>query len=125
MKLRNYTCGLFALAVCCATMLGQTVTSSMVGTVVDPADAAITGAPVTLTNAGTGAVRTAITGEPGVSQVLLVGDGVHAVVDDAGRRIPELQAALDRAGVGFTEIVIAAPSIEDVFVALLESGDAT
>ena len=71
------------------------------------------------------AVRTAITGEPGVSQVLLVGDGVHAVVDDAGRRIPELQAALDRAGVGFTEIVIAAPSIEDVFVALLESGDAT
>ncbi len=71
------------------------------------------------------AVRAAITGQPGVSNVLLVGDGVHAMVDDAARRIPELRAALDQAGVAFTEIAVATPSIEDVFVALLEFGEPT
>jgi ABC-2 type transport system ATP-binding protein len=70
------------------------------------------------------AVRAAITGQPGVSQVLLVGDGVHAVVDDAHERIPQLRDALGHAGVPFTDVAVAAPSIEDVFVALLETGDA-
>jgi len=70
------------------------------------------------------AVRAAITGQPGVSQVLLVGDGVHAVVDDAHERIPQLRDALGHAGVPFTDVAVAAPSIEDVFVALLETGGA-
>jgi ABC-2 type transport system ATP-binding protein len=69
------------------------------------------------------AMRTALTGQQGVSHVLLVGDGVHAVVDDAAR-IPQLREALGRAGVPFTGIAVATPSIEDVFVALLETGDA-
>ena len=69
------------------------------------------------------AVRAAITGQPGVSHVLLVGDGVHAVVDDANVRIPQLLDALRRAGVSFADVAVAAPSIEDVFVALLETGD--
>ena len=38
----------FGLALCCASMFGQTVASSVEGTVVDPADAVIAGAPVTL-----------------------------------------------------------------------------
>ncbi len=69
------------------------------------------------------AVRAAITGQAGVSQVLLVGDGVHAVVDDANVRIPQLLDALRRADVSFADVAVAAPSIEDVFVALLETGD--
>ena len=69
-------------------------------------------------------MRAAITGQPGVSQVLLVGDGVHAVVDDANVRIPQLRDVLGRAGLSFADIAVAAPSIEDVFVALLETGDA-
>ena len=69
------------------------------------------------------AVRAAITGQAGVSQVLLVGDGVHAVVDDANVRIPQLLEALRRADVSFADVAVAAPSIEDVFVALLETGD--
>ena len=57
--------------------------------------------------------------------MLLVGDGVHAVVDDAGLRIPELREALTRAGVPFTEIAVGTPSIEDVFVAFTETGSAS
>jgi len=69
-------------------------------------------------------VRAALAGEPGVSHVILVGDGVHAVVDDASVRIAQLRAALDRAGVAFRDVAVATPSIEDVFVALLENKDA-
>ena len=53
----------------------------------------------------------------------MVGDGVHAVVDDAELRIPQLREALGHAGVPFSEIAVAAPSIEDVFVALLETAE--
>ena len=70
------------------------------------------------------AVRSVVTGHPGVSHVLLVGDGVHAVVDDADARIAQLRDALRRAGTPFTDIAVATPRIEDVFVALLETGDA-
>ena len=66
-------------------------------------------------------VRATIAGLAGVSNVILVGDGVHAVVDDARLRIPELRDALQQANVPFAEIVVGEPSIEDVFVALLEN----
>jgi ABC-2 type transport system ATP-binding protein len=69
-------------------------------------------------------VRQAISGQPGISQALLVGDGVHAMVDDAGTRIPQLRQALARAGVPVSDIAVATPSIEDVFVALVEAGGA-
>lgn len=68
--------------------------------------------------------RTVITAAKGVGSTILVGDGVHAVVDDADLRIPELRAALQRAGVAFTDVAVGEPSIEDVFVALLEDGGA-
>ena len=70
-------------------------------------------------------VRNAVSGLPGVSNVLLVGDGVHAMVDDADIRIPELREALGRAGISFSTIAVATPSIEDVFVTLLETGGAS
>ncbi|HML13493.1 MAG TPA: ABC transporter ATP-binding protein [Xanthobacteraceae bacterium] len=62
---------------------------------------------------------------PGVRNVILVGDGVHAVVDDADRRIAELRAALERAGLPYDQIGVAEASIEDVFVALLEDDGAS
>lgn len=71
------------------------------------------------------AARTALAGLAGVTQVILVGDGIHAVVDDADRRIPELRAALQHAEVPFEKIAVAEPSIEDVFVALLDGGGST
>jgi ABC-2 type transport system ATP-binding protein len=82
------------------------------------------GTLIAISSADGRAVRSAITGKPGVSQVLLVGDGVHAVVDDADVRIPELREAMRLAGVSISDVVVAVPSIEDVFVALLETGEA-
>jgi ABC-2 type transport system ATP-binding protein len=68
-------------------------------------------------------VRSAIAGHPGVSHVILVGDGVHAVVDDGAKRIPQLRQTLDRAGTPYDAVAVTTPSMEDVFVALLENGD--
>lgn len=82
------------------------------------------GTLIAISSADGRAVRSAITGQPGVSQVLLVGDGVHAVVDDADRRIPQLRDAIRLANVSISDVAVAAPSIEDVFVALLETGEA-
>ena len=58
-----------------------------------------------------------------MTHLILVGDGVHAVVDDANLRTPQLRDALLRAGVQFGEIAVIQPGIEDVFVALLEDGE--
>jgi ABC-2 type transport system ATP-binding protein len=64
--------------------------------------------------------RDAIAHAPGVTQAVLVGSGVHVVVDDADLRIPQLRAALREAEVPFSDIAKAAPSVEDVFLALVE-----
>ncbi len=57
---------------------------------------------------------------PGVAKVLLVGDGIHVVVDDAARRRPEIAEALGRAGIEVAQIETLRPSIEDLFGALLD-----
>ncbi len=56
----------------------------------------------------------------GVSSAVLVGDGMHLVVDDAARRVPELKQHLTEAGVSFLAIEHVTPSIEDLFVAAVE-----
>ena len=48
------------------------------------------GALIAISSSAGRAARAAIAGAPGVSHALLVGDGVHAVADDADLRIPEL-----------------------------------
>jgi ABC-2 type transport system ATP-binding protein len=55
---------------------------------------------------------------PGVSDVQIMGDVLHLYVDDAGRREPELRAALDQAGVTTLTLRPVKPSMEDVFVSL-------
>jgi len=82
------------------------------------------GALLVITSPAGRKVRDTIAGLSGVSNVILVGDGVHAVVDDAGLRIVELREALRRAAVAVVDIVVGEPSIEDVFVALTQ-GEAT
>jgi len=79
------------------------------------------GALVSILTAAGRDARNAVTGLPGVSSVLIVGDGVHAVVDEPERRIPELQAALAAAGIPVDAVRRANPSVEDMFVALLGS----
>jgi len=65
-------------------------------------------------------VREVVQPLPGVQGVLLVGNGAHVHVDDAGRRTPQLAQALAAAGVEATRIAEVAPTIEDLFVALLD-----
>ena len=52
----------------------------------------------------------------GISSLVLTGDGAHLVVDDALRRIPELEAHLRNARVPFDSIQQVEPTIEDLFV---------
>jgi hypothetical protein len=61
-----------ALALCCAGMYGQTVSSSLEGVVVDPADAAVVNAAVTLVNPANKATRTATTDNTGTYRFLQV-----------------------------------------------------
>jgi ABC-2 type transport system ATP-binding protein len=70
-------------------------------------------------------VRTALDGWDGVLNVLLVGDGVHLVVDDATRRIPELTAKLQTEGLSFDRLEEVAPTMEDLFVSATSGTDGT
>ena len=77
--MKNYTRIVFALALCCASLFGQTVSSSIVGAVVDPADAVISGAPVTLTSVDTGATRIGTTDSLGTYRFTNVEAGIYNV----------------------------------------------
>jgi len=63
-------------------------------------------------------LRAAAAGAPGVLSVLLVGDSLHVLVDDAERRLPGLNQALGAAGFTFEKPALIEPSMEDLFVAL-------
>jgi ABC-2 type transport system ATP-binding protein len=65
-------------------------------------------------------VRDALSAAPAVRSALLVGDHVHLFVDSADRRLPELRARLEAAGVSYDTIHAVAPSIEDLFVSAVE-----
>ena len=61
-------------------------------------------------------VRDTLEKAAGVSSLVLTGDGVHVVVDDAQRRMREFQSRLTEAHVPFDELIPTLPSIEDLFV---------
>ena len=67
-------------------------------------------------------LRTELEHLDGISSLVLTGDGVHVVVDDARRRIPEFEAWLKSAGVAFDAIQQVVPSIEDLFVDAVSGG---
>jgi len=67
-------------------------------------------------------VRDELKDAQGISSLMLTGDGVHVVVDDATRRIPEFEARLRSAGVPFDAILKVEPSIEDLFVDAVSAG---
>jgi ABC-2 type transport system ATP-binding protein len=52
----------------------------------------------------------------GISSLMLTGDGLHVVVDDAKRRIPEFETRLQNANIPFEAIRQVTPTIEDLFV---------
>lgn len=79
MKLKGVVCIAFVLALCCASLFGQTVASSVIGTVVDQSNAVIVDAPVTLTSAETGAVRTGTTDSNGTFRFQNLRPGTYNV----------------------------------------------
>ena len=58
----------------------------------------------------------------GISSLVVTGDGLHVVVDDGARRIPEFEARLKNASVPFHTIQQVTPTIEDLFVDAVGSG---
>jgi len=63
----------------------------------------------------------ALAGAPGVRSALLVGDHVHLFVDEAARRLADLRARLESAGIVYDSIQPVAATIEDLFVSAVES----
>jgi ABC-2 type transport system ATP-binding protein len=65
-------------------------------------------------------VRAVLERAAGIANVVMSGDGLHVVVDDAERRIPEFKRLLADAQVPCTEIRRTGPTIEDLFVHAVE-----
>jgi ABC-2 type transport system ATP-binding protein len=67
-------------------------------------------------------LRAALEGAEGISSLVLTGEGLHVVVDDAARRIPEFETRLKNAKVPFDSMQKVPPSIEDLFVDAVSGG---
>ena len=67
-------------------------------------------------------VRDEIEHADGISSLVLTGDGVHVVVDDAKRRIPEFEERLKAAQASYQAIQQVIPTIEDLFVDAVSGG---
>lgn len=61
-------------------------------------------------------VREELEHAEGISSLTPTGEGIHVVVDDAQRRIPECENRLTTSGVRFESVHQVAPTIEDLFV---------
>jgi ABC-2 type transport system ATP-binding protein len=66
-------------------------------------------------------LRDALRDAAGISSLVLTGDGLHVVVDDAARRVPEFKARLGAAHAPYDAMQRVAPSIEDLFVDAVSS----
>jgi ABC-2 type transport system ATP-binding protein len=63
---------------------------------------------------------TALEGCPGVQDVAVFGSGLHIKVDQASAAVPEVRKTLERAGITIKHLEPITPSMEDVFVSLIE-----
>jgi ABC-2 type transport system ATP-binding protein len=80
----------------------------------------VRGEVVVVASAQARAVRDALASADGVASCVLVGDGVHLVVDDASRRVPELERLLRSAEVPFVDVARSEPTVEDFFVSAVQ-----
>jgi len=94
-KSRFSACAVLALSFCCANTFAQTVTSSLVGTVVDQQNSAIVDAPVTLTNTGTGLVRRSVTDSLGAFRFVNLEPGIYNVTVKATGFKGETQTGIE------------------------------
>lgn len=66
------------------------------------------------------AARTAVGHLDGVHSVVLVGDGLHLLVEDAAGVIPRLRERMDAAHIQYSSVDAITASLEDVFVSAVE-----
>jgi ABC-2 type transport system ATP-binding protein len=57
---------------------------------------------------------------PGLSDIAVFGGGLHVTAADADRAVPEMRSALEHAGISAPLLEAIQPSMEDVFVAMIE-----
>ncbi|HTC90899.1 MAG TPA: ABC transporter ATP-binding protein [Bryobacteraceae bacterium] len=57
---------------------------------------------------------------PGLSEIAVFGGGLHVTADDATDALTEIRSALERAGISVPLIEPIQPTMEDVFVAMIE-----
>jgi drug efflux transport system ATP-binding protein len=77
---------------------------------------------LSVTSAEPRALRSNLEDAEGISSLVLTGDGVHVVVDDAARRIPEFEMRLKSAHVDYDSLQQVTPTIEDLFVDAVSGG---
>ena len=63
---------------------------------------------------------TALQGKKGIHDIAVFGGGLHVAVDDTGAAIPEIRATLEAANITIAALDAIAPSMEDVFVNVIE-----
>lgn len=63
---------------------------------------------------------TVLEGQPGILDVAVFGGGLHIKVEDPGVAIPLIHRDLERAGISVMTLDSIRPSMEDVFVSLIE-----
>jgi len=63
---------------------------------------------------------TVLEGKPGILDVAVFGGGLHVKVEDAGLAIPQIHRDLEHAGISVMMLDSIVPSMEDVFVSLIE-----
>jgi ABC-2 type transport system ATP-binding protein len=66
--------------------------------------------------------REVLAGVPGIKSVTIFGHHLHIAVEDVARGLPAVQAALEAAGLAPREARRIAPSLEDVFISMVERG---
>ncbi len=69
------------------------------------------------------AARRTLAGMQGVLEVQTYGEALHLVVDDAGVRMPEIQARLEEEGVGIRSLRQTPPRMEQAFISLIRQMD--
>ncbi len=57
---------------------------------------------------------------PGLSDIAVFGGGLHVTAAEGERAAPEMRAALEQAGIAVSVLEAIQPSMEDVFVAMIE-----
>jgi ABC-2 type transport system ATP-binding protein len=66
----------------------------------------------------------ALEGKKGILDIAVFGGGLHIKVDDPGAAIPAIYKILEAAGIHVLTLDAITPSMEDVFVSLIEQEEA-